>query len=70
MTLYIYIYTRFCAVGGDIPALSADLMEESLCRLEQEDMVLGPAQDGGYYLVGLNKHAQANLGGIVTLFQL
>lgn len=42
------------AIGSDCPAFSGTHLEESLFWLERCDGVLGPACDGGYYLIGLN----------------
>lgn len=42
-------------VGADCPALSAEIIEQSLKKLYQNDLVLGPAHDGGYYLIGLSQ---------------
>jgi rSAM/selenodomain-associated transferase 1 len=39
--------------GADSPSLPADYIERAFAVLEQVDVVLGPATDGGYYLVGL-----------------
>jgi rSAM/selenodomain-associated transferase 1 len=46
-------------VGADCPGLAVDDIEEALQALEQgADVVLGPALDGGYYLVAMrNRHA-------------
>lgn len=44
---------RVLAVGSDIPDLSADILEKALIRLRDHDIVLGPATDGGYYLIGM-----------------
>ncbi len=41
-------------IGIDCPDLNAVLMAEAFDRLEKRDLVLGPAEDGGYYLIGLN----------------
>lgn len=43
------------ALGGDCPDLDATLLEHAADRLTQPaiDAVLGPAADGGYYLLGL-----------------
>jgi rSAM/selenodomain-associated transferase 1 len=41
-------------IGADCPALSADDLEEAFDLLDQgSEVVLGPAEDGGYYLVGM-----------------
>jgi len=40
------------AVGADVPELSADILLEAIGALRGHDAVLGPAEDGGYYLVG------------------
>jgi rSAM/selenodomain-associated transferase 2/rSAM/selenodomain-associated transferase 1 len=40
-------------IGTDCPELTAELMAEALDRLQTHDLVLGPATDGGYYLIGL-----------------
>jgi len=40
-------------VGTDCPGLNENLTQEAFARLEQGDVVLGPAKDGGYYLIGL-----------------
>ena len=46
------------AVGSDHPELALETVEEAFRRLEAgADAVFGPAADGGYYLVGLGRHA-------------
>ena len=42
-------------IGADCPHLTPALFAQAFAALEQEDLVLGPATDGGYYLVGLNR---------------
>ncbi|HAX74373.1 MAG TPA: hypothetical protein DCY88_00680 [Cyanobacteria bacterium UBA11372] len=42
-------------IGTDCPSLNAELIAEALQKLEQKDLVLGPATDGGYYLIGLRR---------------
>lgn len=44
---------RVVIVGTDCPGLDAALVRTAFERLEQNDVVLGPAEDGGYYLIGL-----------------
>lgn len=42
-------------IGTDCPDLSANLAEGALILLNSSDLVLGPADDGGYYLIGLRR---------------
>jgi uncharacterized protein len=42
-------------VGTDCPDLSATVLGQSFSALKQRELVLGPAIDGGYYLVGLGR---------------
>lgn len=42
-------------IGSDCPDLNAQLMMQAFQALEQHDLVLGPARDGGYYLIGLRR---------------
>lgn len=41
-------------VGTDLPGLTLEIIYNSLQLLEDLDIVLGPATDGGYYLIGMN----------------
>jgi uncharacterized protein len=40
-------------IGSDCPDLTANLLQKAIELLEENDLVLGPAQDGGYYLLGM-----------------
>ncbi len=43
-------------IGSDCPALSTDILNQAyLALVNGKDAVLGPAKDGGYYLIGLKK---------------
>jgi rSAM/selenodomain-associated transferase 1 len=42
-------------VGADIPDLGAAQVAQAFGRLRSADVVLGPALDGGYYLVGTRR---------------
>jgi glycosyltransferase A (GT-A) superfamily protein (DUF2064 family) len=44
-------------VGTDSPLLDAGYLEQALEALEARDAVLGPAEDGGYVLLGLRRAA-------------
>ena len=44
-------------IGSDLPALPWTILDQAFEQLAQADarVVLGPSQDGGYYLVGMNR---------------
>jgi uncharacterized protein len=42
-------------IGSDCPELKTKHLSEAFDKLDQSDVVLGPARDGGYYLIGLKK---------------
>jgi rSAM/selenodomain-associated transferase 2/rSAM/selenodomain-associated transferase 1 len=42
-------------VGTDIPGISADIIGNAFEQLYRHDLVFGPARDGGYYLIGVQK---------------
>ncbi|MEL6673650.1 MAG: TIGR04282 family arsenosugar biosynthesis glycosyltransferase [Bacteroidota bacterium] len=48
-------YERICIIGSDCATLSTSRLEEAFQALDASDMVLGPALDGGYYLLGMKK---------------
>jgi rSAM/selenodomain-associated transferase 1 len=47
-------YRKIILVGTDVPGITADLMNHALDYLENYDCVVGPSEDGGYYLIGLS----------------
>jgi len=46
---------RVVIVGTDIPGLTGGLAKTAFEALMENDVVLGPAKDGGYYLIGLRR---------------
>ncbi|UOA09459.1 TIGR04282 family arsenosugar biosynthesis glycosyltransferase [Methylobacter sp. S3L5C] len=49
-------YSRALLIGCDCPSLTEQALEEALIALNQPQCcVLGPAEDGGYVLIGLNQ---------------
>jgi rSAM/selenodomain-associated transferase 1 len=42
-------------VGTDCPTLDGGYLESAVQALDQHDLVLGPAEDGGYGLIGLRR---------------
>jgi rSAM/selenodomain-associated transferase 1 len=47
--------TRVCVIGSDCPYLTTEDIEKSWSLLDRHDLVLGPAHDGGYWLIGLKQ---------------
>lgn len=43
-------------IGSDCVDVSSNTIKGAIALLYDNDVVLGPAADGGYYLLGLNKH--------------
>ena len=48
-------YQKAVLVGADIPDLSASIVLHAFALMSDNDLVYGPAEDGGYYLVGMKK---------------
>ena len=40
-------------IGTDVPEITAELIRTAFSMLESTEVVLGPTEDGGYYLIGL-----------------
>ena len=43
-------------IGTDCPHISAEIITEAFNKLDKFDVTIGPAVDGGYYLLGLKKN--------------
>jgi rSAM/selenodomain-associated transferase 1 len=54
-TMFSRGYRRTIIIGTDVPTVPLDHFKQALTSLEDHDLVLGPALDGGYYLIGMNK---------------
>src|SRR5262249_845619 len=51
-------------LGTDTPRLALDSVEQAFQALRGADVVLGPATDGGYYLVGIARRLPPIFDGI------
>lgn len=51
-------------IGSDAPALDAALLRQARDLLEKHEMVIGPAKDGGYYLIGFVRPIPFAFSGI------
>jgi rSAM/selenodomain-associated transferase 1 len=46
---------RVAIIGTDVPAMTRETVAGALAGLDEADAVIGPAEDGGYYLVALRE---------------
>lgn len=46
---------RAVIVGSDCPGLTQDILQTAFDQLDTHDFVIGPAMDGGYYLLGMKR---------------
>ena len=49
------VYKYKIIIGTDCPELSEHIINQALVALKDHDVVIGPAKDGGYYLIGLTQ---------------
>ena len=52
-------YKKVIIVGSDLYDLQEEHINKAFENLDSNDVVIGPAQDGGYYLLGLKKENKA-----------
>jgi len=48
-------YKKVVAIGSDVPDLDPTQVHKAFMALDAVDVVIGPAHDGSYYLVGMRK---------------
>jgi len=49
-------YKKICIIGSDNLEIIKEIIEQAFNELNDTDVVIGPASDGGYYLVGMKAH--------------
>jgi len=49
-------YEKAVIIGSDCPELEPQHIEDAFDALRSEDAVIGPSEDGGYYLLGMKKY--------------
>lgn len=47
-------YDKIILIGSDLPDLNEQHIKKTISYLDNNDVVFGPADDGGYYLIGMN----------------
>src|SRR5690606_6446954 len=50
-------YQKLVIIGTDCPGIDEVILENAFAKLEEHDIVIGPAMDGGYYLLGMTKES-------------
>ena len=55
---------KVAIIGTDCPDLKAEILAQAFDELSDRDLVLGPAKDGGYYLIGLRRSIPELFDGI------
>lgn len=46
-------YQKIAVIGSDCAQLTPEILQTAFDALDREDAVIGPAHDGGYYLLGM-----------------
>ena len=59
--VYAQGFERVIAIGSDCAHLTPGMLATAAQQLHQQGMVLGPARDGGVYLLGLQQNAFARM---------
>lgn len=54
MRLHEKGYEKVFIIGSDCPELSTEILEKGINDLSENEVIIGPALDGGYYLIGFN----------------
>ena len=54
-TLFKMGYKKCVIIGSDCPGLKKEIVENAFADLSENDVAIGPAEDGGYYLLGMKK---------------
>ena len=64
LTFVLNRHRKAVIIGSDCPYLDAYILRESFSALAETDIVIGPALDGGYYLIGCKKMHPTLFDGI------
>lgn len=51
-------------IGSDTPNITAQIVQQAITGLDTADVVIGPAHDGGYYLIGMKQLHEGLFEGI------
>ncbi len=48
-------YEKVILIGSDVYSITSDILAKAFNSLQTKEVVIGPAEDGGYYLIGMGK---------------
>lgn len=48
-------YENIILIGSDLPDITAEIINNAFESLNKKEVVFGPAEDGGYYLIGMKQ---------------
>lgn len=48
-------YFRVVLIGSDCYTITPEIIQQAFRALREKDVVIGPAEDGGYYLIGMRR---------------
>ncbi len=51
-------YKKVMIIGSDCPEMNAEVINNAFAALDKNDATIGPALDGGYYLLGMRKYVE------------
>lgn len=57
-------YNKVVLIGADSPDLPVYYIKDTFSKLNYYELVIGPAEDGGYYLIGMNMPLDVLFKGI------
>ena len=63
LSVALQTHDKVIIIGTDCPALEHDYIEQAIYNLDKVDAVIGPAEDGGYVLLGLRKFSAELFNG-------
>ena len=57
-------YSRVCIIGSDCFELTSAIITDAFLLLHRHEVVIGPARDGGYYLLGMRSKTKDLFDGV------
>jgi rSAM/selenodomain-associated transferase 1 len=57
-------YNKIVIIGTDCPELTGQIIRDAFQALDDQEFVIGPAYDGGYYLLGMRQYSDVPFDGM------